>query len=106
MPAHGVPADLLAGACMELWVGDDEKPPSWWERGDSQWRAINAHRRFNNARRAWGDEHGLTRQQLAEVVPRDTPSAQYLAVTGREDDARRRLGSLADSILGSRRPRR
>ncbi len=102
MSANGVPADLAAGACMELWVGDDGKPPIWWERVEIPWQAVTAWRRFQDARRAWGNEHGLTHNQLNELVPSASPySARYLADTGREAEARRRLGPLGDRILCS-----
>jgi hypothetical protein len=105
--ANGVPLELAAGPCLEVWVGDDEKPPSWWERGESPWQAIAAYRRFREARRRWGAEHSLTRDQLDGLIPGTSPySATYLADTGREDEARRRLGPLAHTILSAnRRPR-
>ncbi len=108
MSANGVPADLAAGACMELWCGDDEKPPIWWERGEIPWQAITAWRRFQDAKRAWAKEHGLTPAQVAEFIPhRGAPySARYLAETGREKEARDRLGPLADAVLGRGREAR
>jgi hypothetical protein len=86
-----------------VWVGEDEKPPGWWERSQIQWQAIAARRRFREARRTWCNEHGLNHRQLDELVPGASPwSARYLAEIGREAEARRRLGPLADSVLHGR----
>ena len=31
--ANGVPVELAAGACIEVWIGADEEQPDWWEKG-------------------------------------------------------------------------
>jgi hypothetical protein len=99
---NGVPPELAAGPCVEVWVDPDEKPPPDASLGSPTWEAWRARRRFGDARRQWADEHGLTTRQMCELMPCGAPwSARYLVAQGSEELAREKLGPLADVVLGS-----
>ena len=54
----GVPVELLAGPCVEVWgPGPGERPPKY--HTSPAWRAHRAWWRFKDARRDWLDAHGF-----------------------------------------------
>lgn len=65
----GIPAELLAGPCLEVWVPPAEERPADSLFGEPTWRERLAVRRFHEARRTWADEHGMTDHQMYQLMP-------------------------------------
>lgn len=81
------PPELRAGACIEVW----SDPP-----GNGEWSgtAVNAFRRYSNARDAWLAAHGLSRRDEsapASLQGTSTPWSFYYMAEHRPDDLQRRL---------------
>lgn len=97
-----LPADLAAGPCIEVWVPPGETPPEHCRSNAAGWYAAAAITRFLRARKAWAASVGKSSQAAREAAPTRAPySAAYLVRTGREDEARARLGPLS-ILLGDR----
>ena len=80
--AGGIPVELLAGPCIEVWA--DVTPPPW---ADDRWSpAPSAYRNYSDARWRFLATLGLSRGDLpAELRGRSTPwSFHFLAETAPE----------------------
>lgn len=103
-PDLPVPPPELLRCEVEDWVAPFERPEPWWFSGSGAdlpgalfWRYVMlARRRWRDARHAWGDEHGLDRSELAELVPprrpqfRDSSAYDLVGPVGRATDASRK----------------
>ncbi len=80
-PASGVPPELAIGRCIEVWAEDGTD-------------RLSAFRRYAEARTAWENERGLSRQESDRLLPRHAGSpwsANYLTKQGRGAVVRDRL---------------
>lgn len=72
-----IPAALLAGPCVEVWVSADEERPETSLFGEPTWRERLAVHRFQDARRAWAEDHGMTDHQMYRLMPDRAPYSKH-----------------------------
>lgn len=73
----GIPPELLAGPCVEVWVAADEERPADSLFGEPTWRYTAARNRFHEARRTWADEQGMTDHQMYRLMPDRAPYSKH-----------------------------